>query len=110
MTLQHSSRARGKIEVPDTPLPKLSRMDILQKTIREADLLIALHDLPTIIQKAKDVKARALAEIQELITGEPETVTEATAAVYGEYDLLNAEIIDGVSSPSWWNSITAEPY
>ncbi len=124
---------RGKVEIPDSPLPELSMMDILQERIKIADQLIALKDLPETVRLAEQMKARALAEIQELITAEPATVTEATAAVYGgieahvsaSYGQAGEELgtrwivsgggpyeiaIGGISSPSWWNSITEEPF
>ncbi len=101
MTLQHSSRARGSVEMPDSPLPELSRMEILQAKIEHADRLIALGNLPTVIRLAQDMKARAQAEIQQMVDAEPPTVTQAVSVAYGCWEF---------GSPEWFEQIKEEPY
>ncbi len=118
MTLQHSSRQRGKIEMPDSPLPELSRLDILQKTIREADRIIELGDLPEHIRLAEQMKARAQAEIQELVNADIEAHTSAAYGQAGEelgtrWIMSGGEpyeIVNGVSRPAWFENQSEIPF
>ncbi len=60
-------------------------------TITEADRIIELGDLPTSIRLAREMKAHAQAEIQELLNADIEA---HVAAAYGELDLLAEDYMD----------------
>lgn len=58
--------ARGGLNI-DTPLPELEQIEILQSRIDAANQMIFLGNLPTIIKLAKDMEARARAEVMEMV-------------------------------------------
>lgn len=60
--------ARGGIEI-DTQVPEYIRIAILQTKIDAANRLIFLGNLPTIVERGKQMEAEAVAKVWKVVNG-----------------------------------------
>jgi hypothetical protein len=107
--------ARGNLD--NVPF-EFTRLEQLKSDLSVANMLIALKDLPTIVARGQEWRAKVEAEIKAI---EADSLEARTSAEYGQAGeelgtcfIISGgepfEINAGISIPSWWNSITEEPF